>query len=78
MIGYLDKATRPLVLILPKMHWYVKIFKVKDEDKKKKLMSFRIDDEELLEIYKTIWTKIEKTLNWKLYQFMMIDTLKLK
>ena len=41
-------------------------------------MSFRIDDEELLEIYKTIWTKIEKTLNWKLYQFMMLDTLKLK
>ena len=35
--------------------------KVKDGDKDKnnKLMPFRIGDEKLLEIYKTIWTKIE-------------------
>ena len=48
-IGYLDKAIRPLVLIMPKMGGYVKIFKVKDGDKDKniKLMSFRIDDEKL-------------------------------
>ena len=40
---------------------YVKTFKVKDEDKDKnnKLMSFRIDHENLLQKYKTIWTKIE-------------------
>ena len=35
--------------------------KVKDGDKDKnnKLMPFRIDGEKLLEICKTIWTKIE-------------------
>ena len=39
----------------------VETFKVKDGDKDKnnKLMSFGIDDEKLLEKYKTIWTKIE-------------------
>ena len=43
------------------MGGYVKIFKVKDGDKDKNnnLMSFGIDDEKLLEKYKTIWTKIE-------------------
>ena len=37
-----DKSIRPLVLIMPKMSSYIKIFKV--EDKINKLMSFRIDD----------------------------------
>ena len=43
-IGYLDKAIRPLLLIMPKMSEYVKTFKVKEEDKYKsnKLMPFRI------------------------------------
>ena len=43
------------------MSGYVKIFRVKegDKDKNNKLMSFRIDDEKLLEKYKVIWTKIE-------------------
>ena len=50
--GYLVKAVTPLVLIIPKMCGYVKIFKV--EDKNSKLMSFRIDDEKLLEKYKAI------------------------
>ena len=35
LIGYLDKAIRPLVLIMPKMSGYIKIFKVKDGDKDK-------------------------------------------
>ena len=48
LIGYLDKAIRPLVLIMPKMSGYVKTFKVKEGDKDK-LMSFRIDNEKLLE-----------------------------
>ena len=53
LIGYLDKVITPLVLIMPKMSGYVKTFKVKDGDKDKnnKLMSFRIDDEKLLENY---------------------------
>ena len=46
LIGYLNKAIRPLVLIIPKMSGYVKTFKV--EDKINKLMSFRINDEKLL------------------------------
>ena len=42
MIGYLDKAVRSLVSIMPKISGYVKAFKVKDGDKDKnnKLMSF--------------------------------------
>ena len=52
MIRYLDKVVRPLVLILPKMSGYVKIFKVKD--KNNKLISFLINDEKPLEKYETI------------------------
>ena len=67
LIGYLDKAIRPLVLTMPKMSGYVKTFKVKDGDKDKnnKLMSFNINDEKLLEKYKAFWTKIKdlKILN---------------
>ena len=53
LTGYLDKVIRPLILILPKMSRYIKAFTVKDEykDKSSKLMSFRIDDEKLLEKY---------------------------
>ena len=57
LIGYLDKAIRPLVLIMPKISGYVKTSKV--EDKSHKLMFFHINDEKLLERYKAIWTKIE-------------------
>ena len=57
MIGSLEKAIRPLVLIIPKLSGYVKTFKVKGEDNK--LISFRIDDEKLLEKYKAIWAKTE-------------------
>ena len=64
MIEYLDKVIRPLILILPKMSGYVKTFKVKD--KNNKLMSFLLNDEKLLEKYKTIWTKIEDLKNIEL------------
>ena len=49
-----DKEYRPLVLIMPKVSGYVKTFKVKegDKDKSNKLISFRINDEKLLEKYK--------------------------
>ena len=76
-IGYLDKAISPLVLILSKMSGYVKRFKIKvgDKNKNNELMSFHIDDEWLLEKYKSIWTKIEdlKNTELKIYQSMMID-----
>ena len=47
------------------MSGYVKKLKVKDGDKDKnnKLMSFRIDDEKLLEKYKIIWNKTEDLKN---------------
>ena len=53
MIGYLNKAIRPLVLIMPKMSTYLMTFKVKEGDNK--LMTFHIDDEKLLEKYKGLF-----------------------
>ena len=54
LIRYLDNVIRRLVLILPKMGGYIKTFKVKDgnKDKNNKLMSFCMNDEQLLEKYK--------------------------
>ena len=46
------------------MSGFVKTFKI--EDKNSKLMFFRIDDEKLLEKYKTFWTKIGDLKNIKL------------
>ena len=46
------------------MREYVKAFNVKD--KSNKLMSIPIDDEKLLEKYKTIWTKIGDVKNFVL------------
>ena len=45
MIGHLNKVIGPLVLMLPKMSGYVKIFEIKDgyKEKKNKLMSFYIN-----------------------------------
>ena len=57
LIGYSDKAIRPLVLIMPKMSGNVKTCKV--EHKNRKLISFEIDDEISLEKNNAIWTKIE-------------------
>ena len=51
LIGYLDKVTKPLVLVLLKMSGYVKTFKVKDNNKS---LLFRMDDDKLLEKPKTI------------------------
>ena len=75
LIEYLGKAARPLVLIIPKMSGYVKTFKVKDwdEDKNNKLMSFRIDDEKLLEKCKAIWTKIEDLRSIELNALPLYD-----
>ena len=44
-----------------------------DKDKKNKLMSFRIDDEKLLEKYKAIRTKIEDSKNIKLSALAVYD-----
>ena len=57
------------------MSRYVKTFKVKDGDKDKnnKLMSFRIDDEKLIEKYKAILIKIEDLKNIKLNALPVYD-----
>ena len=52
LIAYLDEVIRPLALILPKMSKYVKPFNEKN-------MSLYVDDEKLLEKYKTIWIKLK-------------------
>ena len=80
LIGYSDKDIRPLGLIMPKMSGYVKSFNVKDGDKVKsnKLMSFRIDDEKLLQKYKAIWTNIEDLKNIKLNVLLVYDNRYLK
>ena len=46
---------------MSEMSRYVKTFEVKegDKDKNNNLMTFRIDDEKLLEKYKAIWTKMD-------------------
>ena len=51
------------------MSGHVKTFKVKqiDEDKNNIFMTFRTEDEKLLEKYKTIWTKIGELKNIDLY-----------
>ena len=50
------------------MSGYVKTFKFKNGDKYKNNTSifFHVDDDKLLEKYKTIWTKIKGLLNIKL------------
>ena len=50
LIGYLDEAIKPLVLIMRKMGRYVKTFEFKDgnKDKNKKMLPVHIDDEKLL------------------------------
>ena len=53
------------------MSGYAKKFKIKEGNKK--LMSFCIDDEKLLEKYRAIWTKIEDLKNVKLIAFPVYD-----
>ena len=62
---------------MPKMSGYVETFKVKDGEKKKnnKLMSFRRDDEKLLDKYKAIWTKTEDLKNIESSTIISIDFL---
>ena len=77
LIGYLDDVLRQLILILPKMSRNVQTFKDKDgdEDKNKnyKLMSFHIDNDKLLEKYKTILTNIEDLQNIQLNALPVYD-----
>ena len=67
-----DKATRPLVLIMPEMRGYVKAFN-NVEDKINKLMPFHIVDEKLLEKYKAIRTKIKNLESIELDALLVYD-----
>ena len=73
LIGYLEKAIRPLALIMPKMSGSVKTFKYGDKYKNNKLMFLGIDDEKLLEKHKTIWSKIEDLKNIELNALPVYD-----
>ena len=70
MIGIkFDKTIRPLVLTIPKVSGYVKTFKVKkgDNDKNNKLMSFRIDDEKNIMLFR-LRLKILRIKWWQIYK----------
>ena len=56
---------------MPKVSGYIKTFKV--EDKINKLMTFHIDDEQLLERYKATCTKIEDLKNIELDALPVYD-----
>ena len=60
---------------MTEMSGCVKTSKVKggDKVKNKKLISFRIDDNKLLEKYKAIWTKIEDFKNIELNSLPVYD-----
>ena len=75
-----DKAIRPLVLIMPKMNGYVEKVEVKDVDKDKnnKSMLFHIDGEKLLKKCKAIWTKIEDLQYIKLNALPVYDDRSIK
>ena len=66
LIEYLDEA---MVLIIPKMCVSIKSFK----DKNNKIKFLRIDDDKLLEKYKTIWTKIEDLKNTEMNALPIYD-----
>ena len=77
-----NKATRPLVMIIPKMSEYVKVFIVKkgDKDKNNKWIYFRVEDEKSKAIrkVKAIWTKIEDLKNIKRNALSVYDDRYLK
>ena len=62
------------------MSGFFKTFKVieGDKDKSNKLMSFRIDDEKLLEKYKVMWTKIEDLKYIELNALPVYDDIHIK
>ena len=55
LIGHMDEAIGPLVLIFPKMNVYVEIFMDKDGDKHKNnnFMYLLVDGDKFLEKYKS-------------------------
>ena len=69
MTGYLDDVIRSLVLILTKINGYIKTFKDNDI----KLMHLLIDNDKLLQKYKTIWTKIKDLKNIELNALQVYD-----
>ena len=73
MLGYLDKAIRQLVLILPATIECLETLKDGDKNKNNKWMSFRMDDKKRLEKYKATWTKIKVLKNVELNALLVYD-----
>ena len=69
MTRYLDDVIRSLVLILTKINGYIKTFKDNDI----KLMHLLIDNDKVLQKYKTIWTKIKDLKNIELNALQVYD-----
>ena len=67
-IVYFDEFIQPLDLILPQMSEYIKTFKEKN-----KLMFLHIEDDKLLEKYKTIWNEIRDLKNIELSAVLVYD-----
>ena len=68
-IGYKeDEIVKPLCIILPQTSWCIKCC-----EKGEKNMSFVIKDENVLDIYNEIWSKIKKILNIKFHSISVYD-----
>ena len=73
-IGYLDKVTKPFVLILSRMSDYVRHLKLKMKINIKTMnWSFGIDNQKLLKKHKVTCTKIEDLKNIELNAVLVYD-----
>ena len=68
-IGYQDnEIVKPLCIILPQMSGYIKYF-----EKGGKNMSFMVKDDNVLDKYNKIWSKIKEKLNIKFHSMPVYD-----
>ena len=68
-IGYQDgEIVKPLCIILPQMSGYIKYF-----EKYGKNMSFMVKDNNVLDKYNKIWSKIKEKLNIKFHTMSVYD-----
>ena len=68
-IGYREgEIVKPLCMILPQMNEHIKYF-----ENGGKNMSFVTKDDDMLDKYNEIWSKIKKTLNIKLHSMPVCD-----
>ena len=63
-----DEIVKPLCIILPQMSGYIKYF-----EKGGKNMSFMVKDDNVLDKYNKIWSKIKEKLNIKFHSMPVYD-----